>query len=589
MKRFIFISLVMSLVSLVYSQQVSRQEAVNAAVNTMKYNGRTNLAISSISSVSSKNNGDMVLIYEVIFQSGEMVLLSGNKACIPVLGYSLPSAASAPQSILGNYADIPDGLRDLLSEYEEQILYCFRNNLTSSHYEEWQDLQHFESGRTVTIDIVSPLLTTKWGQSFSNDWGYDCNAYNYYVTETLNSCSCEQKTCPTGCVATAMAQIMKYWNFPVWLPNRAEQFDWCNMPDELIYLNNDNYVKERNAIARLMKDCGTVVNMDYCQSNRCESGAYSTSVPSAFLSFLYSNDIEYKERTNTNNWISRLKTDLDARRPIYYRGKDDNGQGGHAFVCDGYRSDNTFHFNWGWNGICNMWCTVDQLNPSNYHFNSQQAAVFNIHPAGTQDYCDFEAQLWSYYNYYYNVYGNSTPDPHEIVPKTFTRLTSVPNEAPFPSTWRTIPSGENSEYVAHEEILLQDGFLAEMGSDFYAHIVPCPSCEEREIVNVDTLDESNADTLVVTKLLQTETSFADNTSLRVYPNPTDDILYVELSGAGIQFVGLYDLQGRVVGANNYSPLQGIAAINVRSVPAGVYVLRVTDENGREYHRKVVVK
>ncbi len=79
------------------------------------------------------------------------------------------------------------------------------------------------------------------------------------------------------------------------------------------------------------------------------------------------------------------------------------------------------------------------------------------------------------------------------------------------------------------------------------------------------------------------------THLNVYPNPTDDILYVEMSGAGIQSVGLYDLQGRVVGANNYSPLQGNAAINVRGVPAGVYVLRVTDENGKEYRRKVVVR
>ena len=78
--------------------------------------------------------------------------------------------------------------------------------------------------------------------------------------------------------------------------------------------------------------------------------------------------------------------------------------------------------------------------------------------------------------------------------------------------------------------------------------------------------------------------------LNVYPNPTDDVLYVELSGAGIQSVGLYDLQGRAVGANNHSPLQGTTAtLSLKSVPVGVYVLRVMDENGREYHRKVVVK
>ncbi len=131
MKRVLFLSSVMFMFLSVFAQQVARQEAINAAVNTMKYNGRTNLAKSSISSVNSKNNGDTVLIYEVLFQNGEMVLLSGNKACLPVLGYSLPTEVSAPQSILDNHADIPDGLRDMIEEYEEQILYCFRNNLTS--------------------------------------------------------------------------------------------------------------------------------------------------------------------------------------------------------------------------------------------------------------------------------------------------------------------------------------------------------------------------------------------------------------------------------------------------------------------------
>ena len=79
------------------------------------------------------------------------------------------------------------------------------------------------------------------------------------------------------------------------------------------------------------------------------------------------------------------------------------------------------------------------------------------------------------------------------------------------------------------------------------------------------------------------------THLNVYPNPTDDILYVELSGTGIKSVGLYDLQGRIVTGVCDTPQSGNTAINVRSVPAGVYVLRVTDENGKEYHRKVVVK
>jgi len=79
-------------------------------------------------------------------------------------------------------------------------------------------------------------------------------------------------------------------------------------------------------------------------------------------------------------------------------------------------------------------------------------------------------------------------------------------------------------------------------------------------------------------------------SISVYPNPTDDVLYIELSGMEIANVALYDLQGRIVGANNYSPLQGTTAtLSLKSVPSGVYLLRVTDTNGREHHQKIVKK
>ena len=91
--------------------------------------------------------------------------------------------------------------------------------------------------------------------------------------------------------------------------------------------------------------------------------------------------------------------------------------------------------------------------------------------------------------------------------------------------------------------------------------------------------------------LSTPTSVPEliNGSIRVFPNPADDVLYVDLSNAGIQSVGLYDLLGRAVTDVCDTPQQGIAEINVRNLPAGVYVLRVTDDIGREYHRKIVVK
>lgn len=243
-----------------------------------------------------------------------------------------------------------------------------------------------------------------------------------------------------------------------------------------------------------------------------------------------------------------------------------------------------------------MWCTVNQLNPNIYSFVSKQAAVFNIHPEINEDYCDFELPLEIHYRFYYNVYGNSTPAPYSNVPKTFTRLKSSSNNPQYQSSWRTIPSGATSEYVAHEEVVLRDGFYAETGSNFYAHIVPCESCNEDRMTNdmadvVGVVDENSFDSIPVPKLLQGDVFSSEDAMLSVYPNPTNDLLFIELSGgAGIANVAMYDLQGRFVGANNHSLLQETTAtLDVKSVPSGVYILRVTDTDGKEYHQKIVRK
>ena len=593
MKRVFFLITILLVASSVFCQQVTQQEAVKAAVNTMRYNGRTSMAESSVLSVNTKSRGDTILMYEVIFQSGELVLLSGNKSCLPVLGYCLPSSSSTPQSILNNYPDIPAGLRDMLGEYEEQIVYCFRNNLTSGYSQDWQKLQQFETGRAQTSEIVSPLLSTEWGQDKSND-SLDCNAYNYYITDTGNNCTCDiQKRCPTGCVATAMAQIMKYWNYPVFMPCKKEQYDWCNMPRLLMNTFNPNYMEERNAIARLMRDCGEAVNMVYCDGG-CGSGARTSAVPNALMSFGYSDDVSYQTKFfNAANWLNMLKDDLDAGYPVLYVGVDLLDLSGHAFVCDGYRDDNTFHFNWGWNGQHNnMWCTLNQLNPNNHSFVSMQEAVFNIHPNLTDDYCDYQLPLDLHYHFYYDICGNTTPFPYENVPKTFTYLISASNNPQYPSSWRTIPNGATSEYVAHKTVLLRNDFYAEPGCNFYAHIVPCESCNEDRMMN-DTADVAGVgsgdtfDTFTTPKSLETsDTGTHIGTLLRVYPNPTDDLLFVELSGgAGIANMALYDLQGRVVGTQFIAS----ATVNMRDIPAGVYVLRVMDADGKEYHRKIVRK
>ncbi len=601
MKRIILLFVIINL-CLIYnlnaqnpvSETETRTAAVHYAQSFLQYK---NLSLTNIITVDAYEENSITLMREVVFDNGLSILLSAYKSCLPVLLYSTNNTP-----ILSDIENIPYGLRDFIENYERTIAYASGDNRNINEHPDWILLLGTDLFEVTTRSghVYGPLLTTQWGQENSNGGG-DCTAYNHFVDSTSSSCSCD--TCPTGCVATAMAQIMKYWNYPVYMPNKVEQYDWCNMPDALICQSNPNYTVERNAVARLMADCGKAANMDYCKYD-CESFAWPIDARNGLVdTFRYHSDAIRRLRSShtTKQWKEMLIEDLSAGRPVLYAGISwktvDFDWGGHAFVCDGY-NENTdkFHFNFGDYGYNNgLWCTIDSIIDGDYNWNHLERAVFNIYPAGTQDYCDFEVPLWGYYNYYYNVYGNSTPDPHEIVPKTFTRLTSVPNEAPFPSTWRTIPSEATSEYVAHEQVLLQDGFLAETGSDFYAHIEPCESCEEGRTIGgtsdvVGTENDNPADTLPTPKSQQTEASFANDRTLTVHPNPAADVLHIELRGVGIAHAVLYDLQGRAVEANNHSPLQGTTAtLSLKSVPAGVYLLRVTDTEGREYHRKIVKK
>jgi len=105
----------------------------------------------------------------------------------------------------------------------------------------------------------------------------------------------------------------------------------------------------------------------------------------------------------------------------------------------------------------------------------------------------------------------------------------------------------------------------------------------------DQLAEDNGDVDGETRAKRTAVNVAADAALAVYPNPTDDLLHIELSGAEIANIALYDLQGRMVaGAHAGAPQQGTTAtMNMRNVPAGVYLLRVTAADGKEYHQKIV--
>ena len=205
----------------------------------------------------------------------------------------------------------------------------------------------FSISRTCTPSIVGPLLVTTWDQ---------IAPYNALCPSDPNARPDCNGRVLTGCVATAMAQIMKYHEHPpqgvgshsythstygTLSANFGDAtYQWSNMPPALT-------AESSSDVATLMYHCGVAVEMDY----GAEGSSPTKDVPNALSTYFgYDQSIKhiYQSNYKSDDWYTILRTELDAGRPIYYSG--DNGVDGHAWVCDGYNSENHFHFNWGWGG-----------------------------------------------------------------------------------------------------------------------------------------------------------------------------------------------------------------------------------------------
>jgi phage anti-repressor protein len=228
---------------------------------------------------------------------------------------------------------------------------------------------------------VAPLLTDSWGQG--------CY-YNNLCPEDANG-SCGHVV--TGCVATSFAQILHYWGYPAtgmgshtYTPTGyptqtanfgATTYNWANMPNSLSSSSSSTQV---NAVATLMWHCGVAVEMNYGPTG---SGASSSDIPYALVNYFgYSENLSVVSRDNYGNseWLALVKGSLDLARPVHLRGSDENGGGGHAFVCDGYNNSDQLHINWGWYGNHNGYFAVGALNVSGYAFNVGNVAIINIYP-----------------------------------------------------------------------------------------------------------------------------------------------------------------------------------------------------------------
>ena len=362
--------------SFIHQQTAKGSFKSHVALNDIK------LVYTEASSVVSNVND----FYAFNITGGGFVIIAGEDRATQVLGYSDKGQL--------DFNNLPYGLQGLLYGFKQEIEF----------------LQTYKGDDLVPAPQslnasggVEPLIKTNWGQEMP--YYLQCPIYR-------------GEYCVVGCVATAMAQVMKYWQYPEGsssLPRfysygfgnvdalPATTFDYSLMIDSYCHwdwntsqLIQDTYTDaQAQEVAKLSRYCGQAVEMQYSPDG---SGAYTSDQLQAMKDFGYRSTAQYVSKGGyggwgggggsgnytTSQWEALIKAELDAGRPILYAANDPSA-GGHAFICDGYNSEGKFHFNYGWYGTCDGWYVSTALNMTHrdgdyLQFNSGHEMLTGVEP-----------------------------------------------------------------------------------------------------------------------------------------------------------------------------------------------------------------
>lgn len=389
MKKTLF-ALLFSLACLsVMAGPVNSKTAGNVATNF--WNAHRNSDVPAITSPMRQIDIPFDGMYVFAAPTTGFVIVAADDCVQPILAYSFDSPAST---------ELNPEVRYWLSTYQEQIDYLRRVDAVASEEVsgQWQKYSSAVAGEPMPLAMVPALMSTTWDQS---------PYYNKFCPYD----STEHARTVAGCVATAVAQVMKYWNHPAQGTGSHSYttpygtlsanfgnttYNWSLMPTAL---GSTSTTAQDNAVATLMYHVGVAIEMDYgtdASGAQLTNFGYSySSYPSAqdalSMFFGYDNNIQARYRNNTSdsNWKNYIVTELNAMRPVLYAGFDSGS--GHCFVCDGCNTAETrFHFNWGWSGYYNGYYTLDNLalggggtgSTSSYTFNLNQQILTGVQPQG---------------------------------------------------------------------------------------------------------------------------------------------------------------------------------------------------------------
>lgn len=478
------------------------------------------------------------------------VIVSATESTFPILAISDKSAFSTD--------DLPPAVESILNGYRAQIEEIRANNLVADPEikQAWSMLTSDQSASMTQTVLPEYYLKTQWDQG---------SLYNKFCPLGNNG-----TRALTGCVATALAQVLKFWNYPVTgkggyvayedndsgngvsgifgAPIGDYAYNWKDMPNKL---DDSTTEIQNNSVANLIYHCGVAVKMNYGVNG---SSAYTNDYAYAldkYFGFLPGVKLDKKDNYSEKDWAIKLRTWLDAEGPILYDG------GAHAWVCDGYFGEYLFHMNWGWGGQADGYFLLNSLNPSNKNYTNGQQAVHNLRVQGCLPFYKSNTAL--------------------VLPASV----EVGNYIQY---WGTVYPSATVNFSAFNSITLTPGATITQGSTFRAWIEGC---------NGSFTDDSAADR---SDIPADETTITETSNLNIFPNPFNGTTTIAFSLPLDQFADLkiFNMDGKVV-AQLVQPgtIQHAGAHQVTfdgsSLSNGVYFVSFVTGDYKETKRVVLVK
>lgn len=383
--------------SLADDHNVSLEQARDVAAYAVAIEqGTTKYDASDARLVYQINNPVLGVPSAYFFNVGQnaFAIVAGHRASSPLIGFSVDDTLQVN--------NLPPAMKWWVESYSEMIVDAQLQDLQPADdvAELWQELEE-HTLKASAGKATNWLIDDKWDQGDN-----DNPTYNLYCPVHFH------KYCLTGCVATATAMIIHYYQYPtvgrgskafyptytvdgnnqiitsptsVMINYGQTYYDYDHMP---VSLSSQSDSAEIKAVAQLMFHVGVAVAAEYGLEG---TSAHSENVPNAMrvnFKYNYSTQI-YRQSYTDEKWLDTLRYSIDRKAPLYFSAGSSTGDGvhagGHAFICHGYHPSqrHLFRISWGWSGMADGWFNMSNihgLNPGQYDFSERQAVLMGMTP-----------------------------------------------------------------------------------------------------------------------------------------------------------------------------------------------------------------